>query len=423
MTITPAPPIQPAQHPTVFRNARLWVLTAVHTTNDFYGGAVRALLPFFMLYAGYGYVEVAGITLAVTALASVTQPLFGYLSDKYGLHWLSMAGLLASGAGVAISGLVADNYIAVCAAVALTGLGSAAYHPSATTEARFIGGGSSGAMSLFSVGGNLGVALAPAGVVLVMGLGALHWTVLLAVPAILMATAYGLVTRAGRRSRPAPAHTALDKNDPNLSDDWRAFLWLTVVLIGWSTVNIGSSTFVSLFAIERFGATADEGSLALIFLAGAGAVGTLVGGWLADRYGRLRIMRIGYLGAAASTAAVILLPSMLGLQLALVALGFTLFLPFAAHITLAHSYLPRRIGMASGLALGLTFSIGGLATPPLGVLADQLGLASVFVVMVALLVIGFGLSFVLRERAIGALTPGEQAALEEADEEELADLS
>jgi FSR family fosmidomycin resistance protein-like MFS transporter len=59
---------------------------------------------------------------------------------------------------------------------------------------------------------------------------------------------------------------------------------------------------------------------------------------------------------------------------AAVALGVALFLPFAVQVTLGQDYLPNRIGTASGVTLGLALSIGGLATPLFGLLADSHGL-------------------------------------------------
>ncbi|MFK4730343.1 MFS transporter [Agromyces mediolanus] len=387
----------------------LWALTATHAGNDFFTGAVAALLPFFVLYAGYSYAAVAGITLAATALSSIAQPAFGYLGDRFGLRWMSLAGLLVAGAGVAVSGLLADWYPAVWAAIALSGIGVAAYHPAATMEARTAGGGTSGAMSLFSVGGNVGVALAPAAVVLVVGWFGLSGTALLAAPAVVLGAVYVLAARRAARSvepcaaasertpAAAPPHA-----EPVVAvrerDDWRSFGWLTAVLAMWSVAYVGTSAFVALYAIDRFGATPEFASLALSLFPAAGAVGTLLGGWLADRIGRLHVVRGGYLLAVLSILGIILAPGAEAVVVATAALGFSLFLPFAPQITLSHTYLPNRIGVASGLTLGLTLSLGGLATPLLGALADASGLQSVFVAMACLVAAGLALSFTLGER-------------------------
>ena len=397
----------------------LWALTATHAANDFYTGAVAALLPFFVLQAEYSYAAIAGITLAATALSSVAQPVFGYLSDRYGMRWMSLAGLLAAGAGIALSGIVADSYAAVWIVVAISGIGVAAYHPAATMEARELGGGTSGSMSLFSVGGNVGVALAPSAVILVVGTFGLSGTGFLIIPALVLGLVFAMVSGKHLFSRTAPAERSSAAQKGSVPDDWKAFLWLTVVLATWSVAYVGTSTFIALYSIERFSVSTGFASIALSLFPAAGAVGTLVGGWLADRFGRLRIVRAGYLLAAVSTVAIVIAPSPAVVIVATAVLGTSLFLPFAAQITLSHSYLPNRIGVASGVTLGLTLSLGGLVSPLLGSIADQSSVQTVFLIVAGLLVAGFALSFVLRERQAAAAEIGEQqdpaVAMESAD--------
>lgn len=378
----------------------LWALTATHAANDFYTGAVAALLPFFVLHAGYSYAAVAGITLAATALSSVTQPMFGYMGDRYGMRWMSLAGLLAAGAGIALSGIVADSYVAVWIVVAISGIGVAAYHPAATMEARELGGGTSGSMSLFSVGGNVGVALAPSAVILIVGTFGLSGSGFLIIPAVVLGFVYLLVSWRHLFSRQVPAERVSATVKASIPDDWRAFAWLTAVLATWSVAYVGTSTFISLYSIQRFEVTTGFASVALSVFPAAGAAGTLAGGWLADRFGRLRIVRAGYLLAAISTIAIVLAPSPVVVIVATAVLGTSLFLPFAAQITLSHSYLPNRIGMASGVTLGLTLSLGGLVSPLLGSIADKTSVQSVFVIVASLLLAGFVLSFILKERRI-----------------------
>lgn len=378
----------------------LWALTATHAANDFYTGAVAALLPFFVLHAGYSYAAVAGITLAATALSSVAQPMFGYMGDRYGMRWMSLAGLLAAGAGIALSGIVADSYVAVWIVVAISGIGVAAYHPAATMEARELGGGTSGSMSLFSVGGNVGVALAPSAVILIVGTFGLSGSGFLIIPAVVLGFVYLLVSWRHLFSRQVPAERVSATVKASIPDDWRAFAWLTAVLATWSVAYVGTSTFISLYSIQRFEVTTGFASVALSVFPAAGAAGTLAGGWLADRFGRLRIVRAGYLLAAISTIAIVLAPSPVVVIVATAVLGTSLFLPFAAQITLSHSYLPNRIGMASGVTLGLTLSLGGLVSPLLGSIADKTSVQSVFVIVASLLLAGFVLSFILKERRI-----------------------
>ena len=85
---------------------RLAFLTSTHVVDDLYQGAVPALLPFLAIERHYSYSGLTGITLAATFLASVVQPGFGALADKYrNLGWLVAAGLLVAGLGIGLSGL------------------------------------------------------------------------------------------------------------------------------------------------------------------------------------------------------------------------------------------------------------------------------------------------------------------------------
>lgn len=43
-----------------------------------------------------------------------------------------------------------------------------------------------------------------------------------------------------------------------------------------------------------------------------------------------------------------------------------LYVPFSLQVTLGQDYLPPRVGTAGGITLGLTVSIGGLASPAVG---------------------------------------------------------
>ncbi|MCS4275748.1 FSR family fosmidomycin resistance protein-like MFS transporter [Mycetocola sp. BIGb0189] len=376
--------------------AGLWVLTATHAANDFYAGAVSALLPFLILERHYDYAVVAGITLAATSLSSVAQPAFGLLADRFRMRWLVLAGLLTAGVGIAVSGLFADSYAATWIAIAISGIGVAAYHPSGTVLAREYGGGTNRSLSIFSVGGNVGAALAPTGVLLTVGVWGLSATPLLMIPAAVMGAAFLLRPRG---AEPAAKTASADAHAPVAQDDWRGFGVLVAVLACWSVAYIGTSSFITLYGIQRFGISTAEASIALTVFPAAGAAGTLIGGFLADRFGRLRVVRAGYALAVLAMVGIVLAPSAPVAVIATAVLGIALFLPFSPQVTLSHAFLPNRIGLASGVTLGLTLSFGGLMGPALGAIADASSVRVSFVVMLVLLVIALMVALVLRDPA------------------------
>ena len=139
---------------------RVALLAVSHGVDDMYQGAVPALLPFFVADRHYSYAEAAGLIFALTALSSVIQPVFGALTDRRHLFWLVPAGLTVAGVGVGLSGLP-HSYPMTFLAIALAGVGVAAFHPEAARAARAASVDSQQAMSVFSVGGNVGYAIGP----------------------------------------------------------------------------------------------------------------------------------------------------------------------------------------------------------------------------------------------------------------------
>lgn len=350
----------------------LGVLTASHVVDDLYQGAIPALVPFLVLDRGYSYTAAAGIILAATVLSSVVQPVFGVLADRKAMPWLTPVGLLVAGIGIGLSG-VGDSYWWTWAAVALSGLGVAAYHPAAARAARAAVGPSAQGMSWFALGGNVGIALGPVVVTPVLLAFGVAGTPLLAVPAIAMAIFLHWIRRRAlrpgvRRTRPAPPEQSA------APDHWRLFAWLTMLVVLRSVMYFGISTLLVLYVLFRFEVTPAFGSVVLTVFLAVGAVGTLTGGWIADRTTRLFAIRLGYALCLPAMLLLLTAPSLWVAVAATTLLGFGLYLPFAVQTTLGHDYLPNRIGTASGVTLGLAMSAGGACAPLFGWLADQFGL-------------------------------------------------
>ncbi len=162
-------------------------LSAGHMFTDVAQGSVPALLPFLVAKDHLSYAAVSALVLAATISSSVIQPVFGHLSDRRSLPWLMPLGPALGGIGIALAGL-APNYGLTFAAIVLSGIGVASFHPEGSRFANYVSGARrASGMSLFSVGGNIGFALGPVLVTpLVLAFG-LHGTVFVLIPTLLMA--------------------------------------------------------------------------------------------------------------------------------------------------------------------------------------------------------------------------------------------
>ena len=138
----------------------LGLLTSGHLATDLAQGSVPALLPFLRNELHLSYTRTAAIMLAATVASSVVQPIFGHLFDTRRGDWLLVAGPALAGVGVGCLAF-AHSFGVTLLCVLASSLGVAAFHPEAGKFAAWLSGERrSTAMSIFSVGGNLGVAAA-----------------------------------------------------------------------------------------------------------------------------------------------------------------------------------------------------------------------------------------------------------------------
>ncbi len=363
----------------VAKNKAITLLSIGHACVDVYQGAVAALVPYFVAERAYTYAAASGIVLAASLLSSVAQPLIGLATDRRAMPWLLPASTLVGGLGIALSGL-GDSYALTLLFVGIGGVGVAAYHPESARVARVASGGSHTAMGWFSLGGNLGFALAPVLVAVVVGAGGLALTPLLVVPA-LVGSLLTLPVLRGLESLTSPAPEA--GTAPVVPDDVASFVRLALAVVCRSVVFIGLSTFIAFYARQRTGGGSAAGTAALVVLYLGGAAGTVLGGALAERWDRVTVVRRSYLLTVGAVAGLVLLPGpALYVCIALTSAG--LYVPFSLQVTLAQDYLPSRVGTASGITLGLTVSVGGLFSPLIGQLADATSLQTALLPLIAM---------------------------------------
>jgi MFS transporter, FSR family, fosmidomycin resistance protein len=376
------------------------LLSLGHFLIDFCQGVVPALVPFLVVDRHFSYTAAAGLVFAISATSSVVQPLFGQLADRLALPWLLPASVFLAGSALSLGAQSAD-YGVVLTAFGLSGLGVAAFHPEAARKAYLASGERrTTGMSLFSVGGGLGFALAPALTTAVYVSWGNSGLLALLAPAGIIAALLGLSF--SRAAVPSQLHKT---GGPTLGgqDDWRAFGILSGATICRSIVFYGLNTFLALYFISRWHLTAGQGNNALVAFLGTSIVGTLLGGWLADRVGRRTVIRTGFAGAVVFLALFLQVTDRNWALAVLVPLAVFIFMPTSVLVVLGQEYLPHRVGVASGVTLGLAVSVGGMCAPLLGRLADWQGLGFVFGLLLAMLLVATAQAFALPPVRTGEL--------------------
>src|SRR4030095_11647116 len=169
-------------------NAKLIALLSLgHFVVDLNQGSLPAYLPVLKAAHQLSYASAATIVLAANVASSLVQPLFGYFADQTARRWMLPASVLLTGVGFALMGLAPD-YTTLLALVVAMGRAVAASHPEAYKAATSVAGERKAtALSWFSLGGNVGVALGPPVITALVAAVGLGGTVGLLAPPLIAA--------------------------------------------------------------------------------------------------------------------------------------------------------------------------------------------------------------------------------------------
>jgi FSR family fosmidomycin resistance protein-like MFS transporter len=374
-------------------------LSSGHLATDFAGGALPALLPFLKDRFGLSYTLTAVLVLAAQLSSSLVQPLFGLWSDRRGALWLLPAGVATAGVGIALAA-DAPTYPLVVLCVLVSGLGIAAYHPEASKFAAYASGRRrASGMSLFSIGGNLGYAVAPLVTTQLVLAAGLRGGLLLALPGLAVAAALLALRRFLASFAPSSRHGDM----ADAPDRIGAEVLLLAVIAFRSVAWFGLITFVPLWEISLGHSKAHGGRLLALMLL-CGGIGTLLLGPLADRLGRRAVL----LGSVAVTGPAVLVYVAVGGAVGAVALGVvgaSVVGTFGVSMVMSQEYLPRHVGVASGLVIGLSLGLGGIAAVALGLLADAVDLRSALYACAVAPVVAVALGAFLPASGEGKLEP------------------
>lgn len=366
-----------------------------HIATDINQGALPAILPFLVAEKDISYASAAGLVFAANSVSSFVQPLLGYLGDKLSWPWLMGLGILLAGGGLAMVGFL-DSYWAIFAAVMLSGVGIALFHPEGGKIANLVAGKNKGAgVSIFAVGGNIGFALGPIIASVSLAAFGMKGTAVLLVPAVLMALVVFACLPALNRITAETQSKKKMNNDSAEVDNWPAFAKVSAVITGRSIVNYGLITFIPLYFAAVLAMPEASASRTLTLFSIVAAAATLFGGHAADRLGFNRIIRVGY---TLLVPLLLVFPLIGNTYLAvflLIPMALMISSPQGATIALGQKFLPNHIGTSSGIMLGLAVSIGGMIAPGIGWVGDTCGLPAAMYTVAGFAILTMVLAYIV----------------------------
>ncbi len=343
---------------------------------DFVAQLPTMMFPLLAVTLGmtYGMIGLAALVAALSG--SIAQMIFGYLGDRVGRRWIAALSASWMAAWVAAAAFV-PSYGLLLLFLAISGIGTGAFHPQGAASAHEAAGARKGAsVATFFLGGHLGYAVSPLVAGAVLNVGGLQWIPALTVPMVLASALMlfglrGLGARARQQKAAAEAAAAGRAGAIGVV--------LVVVLVrGWAYSSL--NTFIPLLVSPDGPEPAVAGFTLAAFLL-AQAAGAFAGGVLADRWGVRRLIGYSSLVTVPTIALFGLIP--FGpLHYPLIALtGLAIGLGFTPTVLLMQRLLPRHTGTATGVVLGVSFGAGSAGNALTGFMGDFIGLGGALAVM------------------------------------------
>lgn len=367
-----------------------------HCINDFGQGSLAALIPFFIANFGLNYYQSASIIFCNTIVASVAQPILGYVADRWRVPWFIPVGFTVTLVSISAMAL-ATSYEMILALSLLAGVGAALFHPEAAllvnrTQSHEIGN----AMGRFAVGGSAGFALGPliAGGVYVFGA---HFLWVFTAIALIGVLLYVYAFTGSAATDVVGESKSSAKSTNTGANDWVSFGKLFFVIASRSILFSVLSIFIPILYITVINGEASASSLALTMYFAMGAVLTYMGGALSDKLGFLKTVRLGNLIFLPSILVFIFVPNIWGFFGAMIPMAFGVFSQYGPITVLGQKYLAKNAGFASGITLGLGITLGGLVAPYVGHLADIYDVQTALMTLIPVGLMGLLMSLWLKE--------------------------
>lgn len=359
-----------------------------HLIVDVLNGQRAVLLAYLSGPLGLSNASLGLVSTIYILSAALVQPLFGHLADRVGPRWVVAGGVLWMAFFFSLA-VIAPGTLALILLVTAS-LGSGAFHPAGTMQATLRGrshyaGKETTATAYFFVFGQLGLFFGPmlGGPLLDrFGPGGL---LLLTAPAIPVglnaARQLNPLAQLGKIANTASALVGqavtdeINKPGVQLASYTLLAFALVAAFQAWSQQNI--VTFIPKYLSDLGQSASVYGLIAATFMGGS-ALGNILGGNLADRFGKRKVAAMALFLA---TVPLYLIPNVGWSPWLFLLIPTAGALTGATHsilVVLAQRFIPGGMALASGLILGFMFTSGALGTLLTGYLADVWGFSAMF---------------------------------------------
>ncbi len=350
---------------------KIGIISVAHLLNDLYSNYLPQMIPFLVVaYHGFSATQAAILVSAFSITSSFTQPFFGYFMDRQGKRWLAYFGTFWMSTMLSLTGFAPNYYVLVLLA-SLAGLGTAVFHPQASTMVNILSKERKAVMlSVFVAFGNFGFALGPLLLVPLFEVFGLKATSVTIIPGIIVAILLFFFSPKDQIASKTPP--TLNAVFHSLRASGKELGAIVSVIAVRSLAYTGLLTMLPLYFKYESYSNIQASHFVTIMLA-SGAIGGILGGIISDHFGRKQLIIASLFLATPLffgfffTSGVV---SMVFLGLA----GAALLSSFSVTVVAAQEAIPDNKALAAGLTMGFANGLGGLAVIFIGRFADAYGL-------------------------------------------------
>lgn len=371
---------------------------ALELTHNF----LPVIYPLLIERMGLTYTQIGTIAFVITLFGSITQPIFGYWSDRWDARWITAGSIVWLGVLMGLVGFIGEYWLLLLI-VACAALGSAAFHPAGALLAASAKRRQGLSMSIFSMGGNLGSALSP----LLVGTAVFLWGLSGTAVLIPLALLSGLLLYFPLRSIPwkkeeVATKTAVSSPTSSPSSSWLPLILIILLTSSRSWFQGGLNTYLPEW-LQGQGVSLQLASSAFSIMLASLSIGSFTGGVFSDRFGHIPIV-IASLGLLPVAHWLFLITGGVGQMAAVGTTGFLIGLTYPITILMAQAAWPQRKGTAGALVMGIGWMPAGIGAWLVGRIADQttltMGLQSLYVVPLVGLTAVLLLTFLTRKETV-----------------------
>ncbi|MBT2571365.1 MFS transporter [Planococcus sp. ISL-110] len=385
----------------------MFAIGGCHLLNDSLQSVIPAMFPILEADLGLTFTQLGLIAFVLNIVASVLQPVVGFVSDKKPMPFALPLGMTSSFIGIA--GLAfAPEYWMILVSVIFLGLGSAVFHPEGSRVSYMAAGSKRGlSQSIYQVGGNSGQALAPlisAFILVPLGqIGAALFLFVAALGIFILSRISIWYKQQLEQEKLQKVKKVLLSSLPEMTKKQVgiALSLLMIIIFARSFYVTNMTSFYIFHLIESYGLTIQQGQLYVFLFLGVGAAGTFFGGPMADKIGRKNVILLSIIVPIPLAALLPYLP-LYAVLFFLALIGFFIMLSFSVTVVYAQELVPSKIGTMAGLTVGLAFGMGAIGAVVIGILMDSIGVYETMVVVSFLPIIALVGLWLPRDRKIVA---------------------